>query len=190
MEAFGPLSATWTARYESKHRDFKNFSESAKNFKNLLKTLAVKNQKKLASRIKHGLFSTPAFVFPDRSSQTDNQEVSMFSPLLRVGDQLYEKVRIRGTEYMVNYIVITKVLSADVLEVGTILKAVLKKTSVLFLVEVSDAARTGLGFFETLPSNTVHLIDHQELADFKPIIKRGANKCFPFVLHHHIPTPV
>jgi len=50
MVLFGPFVATWTARFEAKHRDFVNFSEASKNFINVVKTLAVKNQKKLASR--------------------------------------------------------------------------------------------------------------------------------------------
>jgi hypothetical protein len=48
--AFGPFTSVWTARYESRHRDFVNWCESSKNFINILKTLAFKNQKKLASR--------------------------------------------------------------------------------------------------------------------------------------------
>ncbi len=49
--AFGPFISVWTARYESRHRDFVNWCESSKNFVNVLKTLCVKNQKKLASRL-------------------------------------------------------------------------------------------------------------------------------------------
>jgi hypothetical protein len=48
--AFGPFTSVWTARYESRHRDFVNWCESSKNFVNVLKTLCEKNQKKLASR--------------------------------------------------------------------------------------------------------------------------------------------
>ncbi len=50
IELFGPLNSVWTARAEGRHRVFVNFAESAKNFTNLPKTLAVKNQKLLASR--------------------------------------------------------------------------------------------------------------------------------------------
>jgi hypothetical protein len=50
MRKFGPLNSSWTARAEAKHRVFVNFAESAKNFVNLPKTLAVKHQKLLASR--------------------------------------------------------------------------------------------------------------------------------------------
>ena len=50
VRRFGPLNGYWTARCESKHREFVNFAESAKNFINLPKTLAEKHQKLLVSR--------------------------------------------------------------------------------------------------------------------------------------------
>lgn len=53
--AFGPLTAVWTARNESRHRDFVNWSQTSKNFVNVLKTLSGKNQKKLASRHKNSI---------------------------------------------------------------------------------------------------------------------------------------
>jgi hypothetical protein len=50
MRNFGPCNLYWTARGEAKHRTYVNFTESAKNFINITKTLAVKNQAQLASR--------------------------------------------------------------------------------------------------------------------------------------------
>jgi hypothetical protein len=50
MKNFGPLNCVWTARGEGKHRVFVNMVESAKNFVNLPKTLAIKHQKRLAYR--------------------------------------------------------------------------------------------------------------------------------------------
>jgi hypothetical protein len=150
--------------------------------------MAVKNQKKLASRVRNGLFSMPVFVFPGKCSPANDRDFLMFSPLVQLGDQLCEKVIIKGTDYKVGHVVVTKIYSSDVLQVGTILKVVMRQTSLLFLVQLSEAARTKLGFFESLPSDTVELVDYKELADYKPVIKRGNNKCFPFVLHHHIPT--
>ena len=47
---FGPLNGYWTGRCESKHREFVNFAESAKNFINLPLTLAEKHQRLLVSR--------------------------------------------------------------------------------------------------------------------------------------------
>jgi hypothetical protein len=96
-------------------------------------------------------------------------------------------VVIKGTTYRVGYVVITRVYSSDVLEVGTILQVLLRKNSVLFLVLLSEAARNKLGFFESLPLNTLALAPYEKLGDYKPIIKRGDSLCFPFVLHHHVP---
>ena len=42
----GPFTCVWTARSESRHRDFVNYAESAKNFINLLKMLCEKTKKK------------------------------------------------------------------------------------------------------------------------------------------------
>ena len=50
IRRFGPLNGYWAARCESKHREFVNWAESAKNFINLPKTLAVKHQRLLVSR--------------------------------------------------------------------------------------------------------------------------------------------
>lgn len=50
MRSFGPCNLYWTARGEAKHRVYVNFAESAKNFINITKTLAIKNQAQLASR--------------------------------------------------------------------------------------------------------------------------------------------
>lgn len=138
----------------------------------------------------HGLFSMPDFLFPAKCSPASSFELSSYSPLVKPGDQLSDRVTVRGTKYRAGHVVVIKVHSSDVLEVGTILKVVLRKTIVLFLVSLSEAARTKLGFFETLPSNIVDLVQYEQLADFKPLIKRGDNACFPFVLHHHVPSPI
>jgi hypothetical protein len=50
MRKFGPMNGYWTARAEGKHRTFVNFSESAKTWRNITKTLARKNQNLFASR--------------------------------------------------------------------------------------------------------------------------------------------
>lgn len=129
-------------------------------------------------------------MFPGRCSSASTEEVSKYSPLVEFGDQLSERVVIHGTTYRAGCVVITKVYSSDVLEVGTVLKVLLRRSAVLFLVLLSEAARTKFGFFETLPLNKMDLVQYEKLADFKPLVKRGDNTCFPFVLHHHVPTPL
>jgi hypothetical protein len=75
-----------------------------------------------------------------------------------MGDELGDSVVIRGTTYRVGFVVITKVITDDVLQVGEILKIVLRKSQLLMMVMLSDAVRNNLGFFEALPSGTVALL--------------------------------
>lgn len=118
-------------------------------------------------------------------------DVVKFSPIVKDGDQFFHQVVILGTTYRPGFIVITEVMSPDVLEVGEILKIILRNGRVLFLVMLSDATRNDLGFFEALPRDTVALTSFEALVDYKPLIKRGESLCYPFVLHHHVgPAPL
>jgi hypothetical protein len=98
-------------------------------------------------------------------------------------------VIIRGTTYRTGYVIVTKVYSSEVLEVGTILKVLFRKNAVMFLVTLSEAVRHRLGFFESLPLNKMSVAHYEKLGDYKPLIKRSDNACFYFVLHHHIVSP-
>ena len=109
--------------------------------------------------------------------------------MVKQGDQIYDSVVIRGTTYRAGFLLVTKVFSEDVLQMGEIVKVVLRKTDVLLLVMLSEAARTDLGFFEALPSESLALVSYDSLADYKPIIKRGDSYTYPFVLHHHVSPP-
>jgi hypothetical protein len=138
-----------------------------------------------------GLFATPKYVFPRKVSSVTPNDFANFSPILKDGDQLYNQVVILGTTCHPASLVITKVISPDIVEVGEILKFVFRNGQVFFLLMLSDAARNSLGFFEALPRQEVALTTFDALADYKPIIKRGDSPYFPFVLHHHVgPAPL
>lgn len=137
----------------------------------------------------HGLFSTPVYLFPRKCFPAAPIDILNYTPMLKPGDQLSDQVVIRGTSYRAGFLVITKVFSDDVLQVGEILKVVVRKNRVHFLVTQSEAARNKLGFFESLPSDTVALSAYEALGDYKPIIKRADSTCYPFVLHHHVVPP-
>jgi hypothetical protein len=137
----------------------------------------------------NGLFSTPKFLFPPKVSPATASDIVKYSPVVKSGDQLYNQVVVWGTTYRTGFLVITKVHSSEVIEVGEILKIVLRKDRVLLLLMLSDASRNNLGFFEALPKDTVTLASFESLLDYKPIIKRGDNICYPFVLHHHVCPP-
>jgi hypothetical protein len=70
MARYGPMTCVWTARYEGKHREFIGFSDASKNFINIVKTISIKHQKRLASRCFTGLFSAPEIQFPTKTTST------------------------------------------------------------------------------------------------------------------------
>jgi len=145
--------------------------------------------KKPVFRCFNGLFSTPKFLFPRKVSTASTSDILKYGGTVQLGDQIYDNVVISGTTYRAGFLVITKVFSEDVIEVGEIVKIVLRKSDVMMLVTLSKAARNTLGFFEALPSEAVSLLSYDSLMDYKPIIKRGDSYTYPFVLHHHVSPP-
>ncbi len=135
------------------------------------------------------MFSTPKFLFPRKVHTASASDIMKYGGTVKMGDQIYNNVVISGTTYRTGFLVITKVFSEDVLEVGEIVKIVLRKSDVMLLVMLSKAARNNLGFFEALPSEAVSLLSYDSLMDYKPIIKRGDSYTYPFVLHHHVGLP-
>ncbi len=128
-------------------------------------------------------------MFPRKVSLATPSDVVKYGSIVKDGDELYHQVVILGTTYRPGFLVITKVVSSDLLEIGEILKIIFRNGRVLFLVMLSDAARNELGFFEALPRDTVALTSFEALSDYKPLIKRGDSLCYPFVLHHHVGPP-
>jgi hypothetical protein len=183
---FGPFTCTWTARCESRHRDFVNFSESAKNFINILKTLATKNQKRMASRNYSGLFSSPTISFPGKKTTPEKERGSLPEHFFRVGDILTDKIVVKSTLYRVGHVVITEVQSEDVLQAGEILKIVVRQGRVFLLVKLYACARARFRYFDCLPKN-IALVRWSTLCDYKPLIRRSSEECPRFLLHHHLP---
>jgi len=53
LKRFGPLVNYWCMRFEGKHRFGKEVSSGCRNFKNICKTIAIRNQKRLAGDLLH-----------------------------------------------------------------------------------------------------------------------------------------
>ncbi len=113
-----------------------------------------------------------------------------YGNLLKAIDFTTTKVTIKGTDYDVGYLVVLEVLTSDVLVIGEIEKVVVRKSNILFIVSVHDAARQEFQFFKTSPRQKLAVVKQVSLADYRPLMKRGHGTSFPFVLHHHLPTPL
>jgi len=184
---FGPFSCTGTARCESRHRDFVNWSESSKNFINILKTLGTKNQKKMASRAYTGFFSTTQIEFPGKKFSPAECSDSVPKYLFVEGDTLTDKIIVKNTKYKIGHFVVTNVVSENVLEAGCIMKIVVRHGHVYLLLKRYECARTKFRYFDAYPMDMA-LVKYSSICDFKPLIGRSEEECPRFLLHHHLPT--
>jgi len=184
---FGPFTCTWTARCESRHRDFVNFSESSKNFINILKTLATKNQKKLATRNYRGFFSAPEIQFPGKKFTPKSGGGSLPREFFINGDVLTNKILVKNTKYRVGHLLVTRVESDNVLQVGSILKIVVRQGVIHFLVKRYECARARFRYFDCLPID-IGFVKYSSIWDYKPLIRRSSGECPVFLLHHHLPS--
>jgi hypothetical protein len=132
----------------------------------------------------------PEIQFPGSCSAATEGDLRVYSPLLESGDLVTDRVTVRGTTYRPGYVVVIEVHSRDVLQVGVILSIVLRDTKVLFIVSLHNAARNRFRFFQSIPCNQAGIVCCQDLADYKPLVKKGNSISFPFILHHHLPTPL
>jgi hypothetical protein len=183
---FGPFTCTWTARCESRHRDFVNFSESSKNFINILKTLANKNQKKMASRFYSGFFSAPLYQFPGKKCTPAECGGLVSAQYFQKSDFLTSKMLVKNTLYKIGHLVVTKVESDNVLQVGKIMMFVVRHNEPHLLITRYECARTKFRYFDAHPLDVV-LVKYSSIRDFKPLICRTSEECPRFVLHHHLP---
>jgi hypothetical protein len=135
-----------------------------------------------------GLFRAPVFQFPGKKVLPSQGDLLLFPGILQSEDLLATNLVAKGTKYHTGQIVVTKVVSKDVLEVGEIQKIVVRQNSVFFLLSLYSAARNRFRYFESLPKNQVALVAYTKLADYKPLVKRSSNLCFSFLLHHHLPS--
>ena len=140
-------------------------------------------------RAYNGLFTSPEVQFPGRKDHPTSDQVALFGGLLRPGDLLTDTATVSGTKYKLGQVVVVAVGCSDLITVGVILQAVLRKNTLLFIVSLYDAIRTPFGFWQACPSDKVNIVNQKQLADFKPLYKRNSDICFHFVLHHHLPTP-
>lgn len=187
---FGPFTTVWTARFESHHRDFVNFMESSKNWINVLKTLCEKNQKRFACRLYTGLFATPQIQFPSKKCTLVETDGSLPKHLFGACDIFTNRVIVKNTLYRVGHLIVTKVISDNMVNVGLIKKIVVKANKLYFLVDLHECARRPLGYFDAKPLKIQTLIIYSSLQSYKPLIRRTEEQCFSFLLHHHLPSPL
>ena len=193
IRKFGPPLTFWTGRYEAKHRVAKGTAESAKNFKNISLTLAVRQQMRMASKYYSGFFDTAAVHLPGELTSKESlpEGLDLFDKLkefMAPSDAVCKEVVSRGQKYQTGDIIVLKAQDSDSLEIGVILSILVKPSKVFFVTRRYEAVRNPFNCFvtKTLTNKSPTFVNALKLADFKPLVKYGTDQKFKFYLHHHI----
>ena len=211
IEMFGPPTAYWTARFESKvgyflnkfsnepkfsllqHRIAKSIAESTKNVKNITKTISEREQMRASSVFYYGMYNSSKFTLPEAvttKEQIKNDEgfLTELRRFMNKNDIVCNSVIYEDQTYKNNDIIITGIEDCDSLEVGVIKTILVKNDEVYFVVQLYRARRKWLQYFETDRFiEAQHKYVHAgSLVDYKPLILRGTFDNFVFTLHHHI----
>ena len=192
---FGPTTAYWTARYESKNRTAKLLAVASKNYINISKTVAVRQQFRQCSVYYRGMFSSQT-VLPLKV-RTKFELVGENLPCLRDiienmdGETIMcEEIEINGQKYKSEDVLILKVHNSDYLDVGLLVAILVKNGKVKFVLKRFRASRQNpYNIFQTInQGHETEILTRNldEIVDYKPIKKTGVMNKFYFILHHHL----
>ena len=136
---FGPPMSYWTGRFESKHRTAKSIALSAKNVKNISKTISERQQMRAASVFYHGMFNFLPYSLPENvMRKIDIVEESSFFTNLKsfMGDKdlVCNEVTVNSQLYKNGDIVVISITDCDNITVGLI-KMILGESSTLKLLK-------------------------------------------------------
>jgi hypothetical protein len=189
---FGPPITYWTARFESKHRIAKNFAASAKNVKNITKTLSERQQMRAASIFYNGMFSCDDFILPQqvlmkKNMSSDTNFLKELKNFMSEEDLIVSEITVMSQKYKNADLIVLDMTDPDRMKVGLIQSILVKKKKVYFVCKIYSCIRNWLQYFESINCEDVcSFIESKDICDFKPLIKRGTVEKFNFVLHHRV----
>ena len=161
--------------------------------KNITKTLSERQQMRAASCFYQGMFSTEKYTLPQQvtfkkdltSGTTFHHELSSF---MTAEDMLSSEIIFQGQQYRNGDLVILKMEDCDEAKVGLVQTILInKKGNVYFVCKVYHCVRNWLQYFESVSSEThCSFVEVKNIADYKPLIRRGTSVKFVFVMHHRV----
>ena len=171
----------------------KNTAETAKNVKNITKTITERHQMRVVSIYYNGMFDYHPYEIPEHVvNKRDIKEDSDFNIQLKrsmgISDFLCKTVSVNNQSYKNGDIIIVGIEDSDNMSVGIIMSILVKESKVHFVIQRYKAKRNWLRFFECekCDDDIFEFIDCNKLIDFKPLIMRGTSQNFVFTLHHHV----
>jgi hypothetical protein len=145
-----------------------------------------------ASVFYHGMFNFAKFSLPQnvmlKKEIVENTAFhSQLKAFMSSDDLICSEILVNNQVYKNNDIVVLEITDCDNIVVGLIQTVLVKNLKVYFVSKKFEAVRHWLQYFVSKGSkSTCVFTDSDQLADFKPLIKRGTSDKFIFCLHHHI----
>ena len=194
---YGPSVGVSTSRYECKHRIAKMLANSAKNFINIAKTLAVRQQYRQSSTYYNGMFETSDIQLPSVVKSRDELEdvkdtSSIYTKVCEFldDDSVYcDEVKFKGQSYRAEDVIVIDAINRDEVEVGVVQGIVYKDDTLYFLIFRYHAIRDYRHrYFVTVNTDLplLSFFNAEHIVDYKPLVKHGSFSKFKFALHHHI----
>ena len=191
IRLYGPPLGFWTARYESKHRVAKSISESGKNFINISKTVAERQQLRMASIYYHGMYSAEDLVLPEKLFKKSQLPETEFTrnliSFMERDDLACKSVTWRDRLYQTDDLVVLNRVDSFIVSVGVIRAFVIKGKETFILVRRARMRQHSFKFFQScFIDDVLVLVNIVQLQDTYPLFLRGNESSFYAIPHHHI----
>ena len=145
-----------------------------------------------ASVFYHGLFNFTKFsslknVMLKKEIVENNEFHSQLKAFMSNDDVICSEIIVNNQVYKKSDIVVIEITDCDNIVVGLIQTVLVKNSKVYFVIKKFEAVRHWLQYFVSKGSERACIFtESDQLADFKPLIKRGTSDKFVFCLHHHL----
>lgn len=160
---------------------------------NISKTLSVRQQMRAASVFYNGMFEFEDFYIPAdevvyKKNLILNTKLNReLSQIMEDDDILVKSVKISSQSYKTGDLLAVRVTDVDSIDAGIVVAILVKSTDVYFICKMHSCTRNFLQYFESHSSDpNLSCINSKEIADYKPLVKRGSMDKFVFFLHHRI----
>lgn len=193
---FGPLRSTWTMRFEAKHLYMKRILQSAKNFKNPCKTLAIKHELRMACLSIGVSLSNFEYVVPECLP------VEILSFPEDIGDQLRtlkitsqvlqtcQHISIRNITYKIGMFVMLEFQNEEPV-FGCISEIIVHNNSAVFVSVVNKSEFCEhLSAYEVTATPTRSVKLQTELASFYPLTCYKVSERSYVVLKYFVPDTI
>ena len=134
----GPLIHYWTMRFESKHREHKLTAATSSNRVNILKTLSIKSQLRLAYlKAEKYLECFKNEVKLHNHEDIDPRSHKMYFPASELGEKIVSTnfAEFQGREYKINMVLVLEMGDNDLLNFGKIVEIFVKGKDIYLLMQ-------------------------------------------------------